>query len=253
MTDGILTYSVYSHIISLRKEGKKMLAVLIDPDKFESDEIIDIAADSGVDLFFVGGSLLTNSAISDCILRIKKRTTVPVLIFPGNIRQVSNKADGILLLSLISGRNPELLIGNHVHAAPVIRASKLEVISTGYMLVDGGRQTSVSYMSNTMPIPSDKPDIAACTAMAGEQLGLKMIYLEAGSGAVNPVSAEMIKKVRNAIDVPLIVGGGINNEKKVAVACEAGADIVVIGTAAEKSPEIISKASAIIHNSQKLA
>lgn len=245
--NNILTANIYSLILSNRERGKKMLALLIDPDKFDSDSVIAIANECDVDLFLVGGSLITKGNLDECISYIKAKSTIPILLFPGNITQVSDKADAILLLSLISGRNPDALIGNHVQAAPLLKQSKLEIISTGYMLIDGGKPTTVSYISNTLPIPSDKPDIAVCTAMAGEMLGLKMIYLEAGSGALYPVPIQMIKKVRKAIDIPLFVGGGITDEKKAADACEAGADVVVIGTAAEKNANIIKAISKQIH------
>jgi len=247
----VLTANIYSLILSNRERGKKMLALLIDPDKFDSTDIIDVANDCGVDIFLVGGSLITKGNTEECISYIKAKSTIPILLFPGSIAQVNEKADAVLLLSLISGRNADMLIGNHVQAAPVLKESKLEIIPTGYMLIDGGRQTTVSYISNTLPIPADKPEIAVCTAMAGEMLGLKMIYLEAGSGAINPVPVQMIKKVRKAIDIPLFVGGGITDEKKAAEACEAGADIIVIGTAAEKDVNVIKAISKQIHQKSK--
>jgi phosphoglycerol geranylgeranyltransferase len=249
--NNILTANIYSLILSNRERGKKMLALLIDPDKFESDDIIDAANESGVDIFLVGGSLITNGNIENCIASIKAKSAIPVLLFPGSIMQVTDKADAVLLLSLISGRNSDMLIGNHVQAAPMLKASKLEIIPTGYILIDGGKQTTVSYISNTMPIPSDKADIAVVTAMAGEMLGLKMIYLEAGSGAINPVPLQIIKKVHNAIDVPLFVGGGITDEKKAADACNAGADVIVIGTAAERNVNVLKAISTVIKKINK--
>ena len=231
--------NIYENILAKRKEGKKQLAILIDPDKFSSTEILDIAGEAGVDYFFTGGSLLTNGSLEHCIETIKERSSIPVVLFPGNAMQISKKADGILLLSLISGRNPEMLIGKHVVAAPMIKAAALEVIPTGYMLIESGKQTTVSYISNTTPIPADKDDVAICTAMAGEMLGLKMIYLEAGSGAINPVSESMIRGVKENLGVPLIVGGGINTREKAEAACRAGADIIVVGNAAEKDANVI--------------
>jgi putative glycerol-1-phosphate prenyltransferase len=149
------------------------------------------------------------------------------------------KADAILLLSLISGRNAELLIGQHVHAAPLLKKSKLEIIPTGYILIDGGKPTSVSYVSNTLPIPNNKPAIALCTALAGEQLGLQCIYLEAGSGAEIAVSSDLIATVRKEISVPLIVGGGIRTQEQAQLAWKAGADIIVVGSAVEKDPSFL--------------
>ena len=231
---------------------KKKFVVLIDPDKPSDNEIINIVEKSknaGVDFFFVGGSLLTTDSLDNCIKLIKKHSDIPVLIFPGNSLQISKWCDGFLLLSLISGRNSEMLIGRHVIAAPYLKLYGNEIIPTGYMLIDGGKQTSVSYMSNTTPIPHDKDDIAMCTALAGEMLGLKIIYLDAGSGAINPVSTEMISKVKQTIEVPLIVGGGINTPEKAAAAAKAGADIVVVGNALEKSSERLQEFADAVHNS----
>ncbi len=238
----------YEKIIKNKAKGKKLFAVLIDPDKFESTVIISIANRASVDFIMVGGSILSNGNFEKCIQAIKKHTSIPILIFPGNHLQISKNADAILLLSLISGRNPELLIGKHVIAAPLIKSSNLEVLSTGYMLIESGRQTSASYMSNTNPIPSDKTSIAACTAMAGEQLGLKLIYMDAGSGAMNTVSAEMIKKVSKNISIPLIIGGGIDSPKKAVLACKSGADIVVVGNAIEKDVTLIESIAKAIHS-----
>jgi len=224
---------VYKKILNAKKT---LLAALIDPDKFEDrviNKIIDATNNSQIDLIFVGGSLVQTS-ITATILAIKARTNVPVLIFPGSILQVSNKADGILLISLISGRNPEYLIGNHVIAANFIKQSNIEVIPTGYMIVESGNMTSVEYISNTKPIPYNKYDIAISTAIAGELLGLKLIYLEAGSGAKNKINIKMISEVKKNIGIPLIVGGGINNKSDFIEAQNAGADIVVVGTAFEK-------------------
>jgi phosphoglycerol geranylgeranyltransferase len=165
-----------------------------------------------------------------------------------NDLQISKKADGILFLSLISGRNAELLIGKHVIAAPVLKASLLEVLPTGYMLIESGKQTSASYMSNTNPIPADKDDIAMCTAMAGEMLGLKLIYMDAGSGAINAVSETMIKKVSTNINIPLIIGGGINSAEKALKACRAGADVIVVGNGIEKKVSLIKTIAKAVHS-----
>ncbi len=236
----------------LSDTSKKKFVVLIDPDKPSDEQIIDIVKKSvqaGVDFFFVGGSLLTTDSLDNCIKLIKQHCDIPVLIFPGNSLQISKWCDGFLLLSLISGRNAEMLIGRHVIAAPYLKLYGNEIIPTGYMIIDGGKQTSVSYMSNTTPIPHDKDDIAMCTALAGEMLGLKLIYMDAGSGAINPISAEMISKVKHTIEVPLIVGGGINTPEKAATAAKAGADIIVVGNALEKSTDRLSEFAEAIHNS----
>jgi phosphoglycerol geranylgeranyltransferase len=238
--------SLYATIQKNKNKGKKLFAVLIDPDKFSAD-ILRIAEASKVDLLLVGGSLLTNGNFASCIRTIKNSTKIPVLIFPGNSLQISSEADAILLLSLISGRNPDLLIGKHVIAAPMLRKSGLEIIPTGYMLIDSGRQTTALYMSATNPVPYDKDDIATCTAMAGEMLGLKMIYMDAGSGAEKTVSAAMIRAVRKELSVPLIIGGGINTPGKAIMACKAGADIVVVGNAIEKNKKIIASMADAIH------
>ena len=236
----------------LSDTSKKKFVVLIDPDKPSDEQIIDIVKKSvqaGVDFFFVGGSLLTTDSLDNCIKLIKQHCDIPVLIFPGNSLQISKWCDGFLLLSLISGRNAEMLIGRHVIAAPYLKLYGNEIIPTGYMIIDGGKQTSVSYMSNTTPIPHDKDDIAMCTALAGEMLGLKLIYMDAGSGAINPISAEMINKVKHTIEVPLIVGGGINTPEKAATAAKAGADVIVVGNALEKSTDRLSEFAEAIHNS----
>jgi len=226
---------------SLFNTKKKKLAVLIDPDKQSAEKLAFISEKSekdGADFFLVGGSLVSSS-LDSTIEVIKKNSNLPVILFPGSILQISNKADGILLLSLISGRNPDLLIGNHVIAAPILKKTSLEIISTGYMLIDGGNKTSVEYMSNTKPIPSNKADIAAATAIAGELIGNKLIYLEAGSGAKNHVNEKLISEVKKSINIPLIVGGGLSNVEDVEKVCKAGADIIVTGTAFEKNYDLI--------------
>jgi len=222
-------------------EGKKIFALLIDPDHHNDLSLtntIKLANESKVDLILVGGSILQNS-IEHTIELIKKQSSIPVILFPGNILQISDKADGIMLLSLISGRNPDLLIGNHVIAASSLKKSNLEILPTGYMLIDGGKITSVEYMSNTKPIPSDKTDIAISTAMAGEMLGLKYIYLEAGSGATKKPSTQIIKGVKKNITIPLIIGGGLKTTSDIKHAIDAGADIIVVGSAVEENPTIL--------------
>jgi len=212
---------------------KKQLAILVDPDKLTHEEIEKTAKNAQLaqaDYFFVGGSLLINDNLHQSIQVIKDNCDLPVIIFPGNNYQLSSNADAILFLSLISGRNPDMLIGMHVIAAPYIKLSGLESIATGYMLIDSGKPTSVSYMSNSLPIPADKKDIAACTAMAGEMLGLKMIYMDAGSGAEKSIPSEMIRFVKDSVDIPLMVGGGIKTPELLRAKYQAGADIAVIGT-----------------------
>jgi len=225
---------VYQKIIESRGK-EKLFALLLDPDKCSNEhlkKLLPIAIQCNVSMILVGGSLVKED-FGTFVSSIKEQSPLPVVIFPGNAMHFSIDADAILLLSLISGRNADFLIGNHVIASNAIKNSGLEVLSTGYILIDGGVQTSVQYMSNTMPIPSSKIDIAVATALAGEQLGLKLIYLEAGSGAKNPVPIEMIKAVREAVNIPLIVGGGLKTSEQVQAAWNAGADMVVVGNALE--------------------
>ena len=228
-------------LIKQKQNKEKMVALLIDPDNHDSESlenIVNIANLAGIDFLLIGGSIITKS-FNEQITIIKEKTTMPVFLFPGNLLQLCNLADGILLLSLISGRNPELLIGNHVIAAPFLKNNGMEVIPTGYILVDTGNRTSVEYMSNTSPIPSNKPDIAVATAMAGEMLGHKLIYLEGGSGAEQTINQQIISEVKKNISIPLIVGGGIRTSIQARQIFNAGADIIVIGTVAEESPDMV--------------
>jgi putative glycerol-1-phosphate prenyltransferase len=231
------------------QDGRKAFAVLLDPDKVELSSFPSMLAESmryGVDFFFVGGSLITRYASDEIIAAIRRHTNIPAILFPGNSLHIEPSADAILLLSLISGRNPELLIGQHVIAAPLLKKSNLEILPTGYMLIESGRATTVSYISNTTPIPHDKPSVAACTAMAGELLGLQIMYLDAGSGAQKPVSAEMIAAVRKSVDTPIIVGGGINTTQKAQAALEAGADVIVVGNGIEQNPDLLPEIAQIV-------
>lgn len=242
---------VYQSLLEKKKNGKKSFAVLIDPDKVSASSLIPLveaANEAKVDYLFVGGSLVITDHLDECILTIKKHSSIPVLLFPGSPSQISRHADALLYLSLISGRNPELLIGQHVISAPFIRSSGLEIISTGYIVVDGGAPTTVSYISNATPIPADKNDIAMCTAMAGEMLGKKLIYMDAGSGAKKPISEEMIQAVAEQVEIPIIVGGGIRDAEKAYMNCKAGADVIVIGNAIEKDPSLIKEMAAAIHS-----
>ena len=226
----------------LQKLGKeKMVALLIDPDNHDTESlenIVNIANLASIDFILIGGSIITKS-FNDKIKIIKDKTTLPVFLFPGNLLQLCNHADGILLLSLISGRNPELLIGNHVVAAPFLKNSGMEIIPTSYILVNTGTCTSVEYMSNTQPIPFNKPEIAAATAMAGEMLGHKLTYLEGGSGAEQTINRQLISEVKKNTSIPLIVGGGIRTSSQSRQIFQAGADIIVIGTVAEESPDMV--------------
>lgn len=233
------------------RTGKKSIAVLVDPDKVvdagQLQHLINLASENLVDFFFVGGSLVTTTNMAEVVKQIKDHVSIPVILFPGNSMQIEPGADALLFLSLISGRNPELLIGQHVIAAPIIKNTKLEVIPTGYMLINSGKTTSVAYISNTTPIPDDKYSLAACTAMAGEMLGLRAIYMDAGSGAEREISARMITTVKKSINVPLIIGGGINTRQKAFSALEAGADMIVIGNALEKEPNLLIEISEKIY------
>lgn len=242
---------IYDKLLDAKSDGEKKLAVLIDPDKLRltsMHHIVRNAVEHQVDYFFIGGSLIVNDKLDEVLSLLKKESNIPLILFPGNSMQLSYKADAILFLSLISGRNPELLIGTHVISAPYLKLSPLEVISTGYMNIDGGVSTTVSYMSNTNPIPKDKVDIAVCTALAGEMLGMKTMFLDAGSGARFPVSKEMIEAVRASVDVPIITGGGINNPEKAFENVSAGADVVVIGNAFETDPGLVAEMAAAVHS-----
>lgn len=227
-----------------KAQGHKSWAILIDPDKTDETaclQLLDAIANYSPNFFFVGSSLLlSNENLQKIVSLLKANTQIPVLLFPGSYTHLVQEADAVLFLSLISGRNPDYLIGNQVLAAPLLKKYGLEVISTGYMLIDGGKQTSVSYISNTTPIPADKPDIAVCTALAGQYLGLQVLYLEAGSGAILPVSPQMISLVSKEISVPLIVGGGIKNAEDFEKALRAGADVVVTGNILEKNPALVA-------------
>ena len=243
--------NIYEKIILDRKKNKKSFALLIDPDKQDKEQLISIiqkAKNTKVDYFFVGGSLLTHDSLDLCLNTLKNNTTIPIILFPGNAMQVNNQADGILFLSLISGRNADMLIGKQVITAPILKESSLEVLPTGYILIDSGKPTTVSYMSNTTPIPANKNTVAAATAMAGEMLGLKLIFMDGGSGAKHPISEKMIKTVKKSIDIPLIIGGGINSGEKAIANCKAGADIIVVGNAIEKNKTLIKEISEAIHN-----
>lgn len=226
----------YQNSIQKKSVNQKQLALLVDPDKYSQESLalfVELAKETLPDCIMVGGSLVAGS-VEQVVQYIKSHTNIPVVLFPGNSHQLCNEADALLLLSLLSGRNADFLIGQHVVAAKAIRDSGIESISTGYILIDGGCSTSVEYMSNTKPIPRDKVEIIVATAIAGELIGNRLVYLEAGSGAINPVSKEAIQAVRQAISLPIIVGGGIRTVEQAKDAYLAGADMIVVGNALEK-------------------
>ena len=249
-TQSLPTSRLLDALAALRLRGRKALAVLLDPDDFATGQVqrlLQLNRQYPVDFFLVGGSLVLTEHQAALIGLLKAEAPqVPVILFPSHALHVEAAADGILLLSLISGRNPDFLIGQHVVAAPRLRQSGLQLLPTGYMLVDSGRPTTASYISGTAPLPHDKPSIAAATAMAGEQLGLRLMYLDGGSGAQYPVSAAMIRAVRAAVDTPLIVGGGLNTGEKIRAALVAGADLVVVGNHIERNPDFLAEAVAAV-------
>jgi len=242
---------IHNSLVEKKRLGKKSFAVLIDPDKINDNkmqQLIDVAVAARVDYFLVGGSLVISNYLDDCIQYIKRSCNIPAILFPGSPSQISKYADALLYLSLISGRNPELLIGQHVVSAAFVRQSGLEIMSTGYMVIDGGAPTTVSYISNATPLPADKNEIAMCTAMAGEMLGMKLIYMDAGSGAKIPITESMIEKVAQCISVPLIIGGGITEPEKAYLNCKAGADVIVVGNAIEKDESLIMQMADAVHS-----
>ncbi len=245
---------ILSTLQTAHAQGRKQLAVLIDPDKTNRDRINDLTQRAGegmIDYFFWGGSLVSEPQAEYYLNLLKASTDRPIVLFPGNIYQLYSQAQAVLLLSLLSGRNADLLIGQHVLAAPRIKRMRLEPIPTGYLLIDGGTLTSAAYMSNTQPIPADKTEIARCTALAGQLLGLKTIYLDAGSGARRPVPVEMIRGVRAEIDLPLIVGGGLRDAGRAAEALEAGADLIVVGNGLETDTSWLPELHAVVKQASK--
>ena len=224
--------TVYDYMLGTKRQKGAGFFVLFDPDRIPLGNINEHArkfADCGVDAILVGTSLLIENVFADYVKRIRESVDIPVVIFPGEKSQVTGDADAILYLSLLSGRNPEFIIGEQVRSAPLIRALKLEAISTAYILIESGKTTSVEFMSNTRPIPSDKPEIALAHAMAAEIFGMKLIYLEAGSGADKPVSNEMVNKVASGVSVPIVVGGGIRTAGDVKQKVDSGASFIVVG------------------------
>jgi len=235
--------NIYHEILQAKKANKKLLAILLDPDKVDLQNIKSLISkikQAPATHIFIGGSLVLNNLIDQIISELKKEIQLPILLFPGNPSQISNEAHGILFLSLLSGRNPDFLIEHQVKAAPILKKTNLEIISTGYILIESGNKTAVASVSKTIPLPRHNAEIAVDTALAGEFLGNKLIYLEAGSGAKLPVPLETISLVAKNISIPLIVGGGITNFDGINEAFLAGADLVVIGTAFENNPNFFT-------------
>lgn len=229
--------NIYKNIVQSVETGKKLLAVLIDPDKVASQNLksfIQKVNQSIADYIFVGGSTVNADDCDVVVEAIKKHTDLPVVLFPGDVSQLTNKADALLFLSLISGRNPEYLIDKHVTSVAKLRNMQLEVIPTGYVLIKNGKETSVQRVTNTKPMTRQNVQLIVDTAMAGQLLGLKLMYLEAGSGATEPITSNIISKVKSQLNIPLIVGGGIRSRAQLQNAYKSGADLVVIGTAFEE-------------------
>lgn len=239
---------IYESILKAKSENRKLLAILLDPDKIDwnfLENLIEKIKGSPATHIFIGGSLVTSTKIDDLIVTLKANCELPIMLFPGNPSQLSNQADGILFLSLISGRNPDYLIEHQVKAAPILKKSKLEIISTGYILIGKENKTAVSKVSETEPMDVQDPEKIVNTALAGQMLGQKLIYLEAGSGAKFPVPSTIINQVSATISIPLIVGGGITSAKGIENAYNSGADLVVIGTAFENDSNFFAKQSNI--------
>lgn len=234
--------NIYNNILKSKANNEKLLAILLDPDKIDwnnLDFLIEKINQSPATHIFIGGSLVENNSIDGLIMRIRQFSAfgslgaLPIVLFPGNPSQISDKADAILFLSLISGRNPDFLIELQVKAAPILKKTKLEIISTGYILVQSGSETAVERVSKTIPLDRNNLELALATAQAGEMLGNKLIYLEAGSGAKQAVPLEMIQLISENIEIPLLVGGGITNLQGIQNTYDSGADLVIIGTAFE--------------------
>ncbi len=236
--------SIYSKILSSKLKGKKLLAVLLDPDKLEPEKIEEVTTNidpKKVDFIFIGGSTVKNGVTEIFVKKLKKYTNIPLVLFPGDFSQINKYADAILFLSLLSGRNPEYLIEQQIRSVPLLHKTDLEIISTGYILIDGGVETAVQRVSETIPISPNNLKKIVHTACAGMYLGNKLIYLEAGSGAKEPVNPKVIKSVKGEITIPLIVGGGIRTKKQLELAYKNGADLVVVGTAFEENNNILNK------------
>ncbi len=236
--------SIYKHILEKKKKNELMIAALLDPDSSDIKKIKDLInffEKSPIDYIFIGGSTTWKNDFNEFVHEVKTHSSLPVVIFPGSSNQIAKEADAILFLSLVSGRNPEFLIGEHIKAAPILKRMNIEVIPTGYLLIDGGNTTTVEFISGTKPIPQNKPDIAKGIAYASELLGMKLIYLDSGSGAKNSPNNNLIESVKNYINIPLIVGGGIRSTTEIEEKHKAGADIVVVGSALEDDPEFLKR------------
>ncbi len=236
--------NIYNDILQSKVKNEKLLAILLDPDKIDlnsAEVLIQKINQSPGTHIFIGGSLVENNILDELILKIKQKCALPIVLFPGNPSQISDKADAILFLSLISGRNPDFLIEHQVKAAPILKQTQLEIISTGYILIESGSETAVERVSKTTPLDRNNLELALATAQAGEMLGNKLIYLEAGSGAKQSVPLEMIKKISQNIGIPVIVGGGIIDLQGIQKAYDYGADLVVIGTAFENDIDFFNK------------
>ena len=236
--------NIYDNILKSKANKEQLLAILLDPDKIDlnsTEVLIQKIIQSPATHIFIGGSLVKTNILDELIIKIKQNCALPIVLFPGNPSQISNRADAILFLSLISGRNPDFLIEHQVKAAPILKQTQLEIISTGYILIESGTETAVKRVSKTMPIDRNNSDLALATAQAGEMLGNKLIYLEAGSGAKQAVPLEMIRKISQNIEIPLLVGGGIIDLQGIQKAYDSGADLVVIGTAFENDVDFFNK------------
>ncbi|OGG49540.1 MAG: geranylgeranylglyceryl/heptaprenylglyceryl phosphate synthase [Candidatus Handelsmanbacteria bacterium RIFCSPLOWO2_12_FULL_64_10] len=242
----------FDYLLSVRERRGAAYLALLDPDRLSRPDLIrraEACAANGVDALLFGTSLLLSSDFDGAVREIKRAVDLPVIIHPGDINQVAPHADALLFLSMISGRNPELLIGQQVKAAPLLRACGLEPISTGLILVESGKVTSAEYISNTKPLPRDKPDIAMAHALAAQYLGMHCVYLEGGSGAAMSVPEEIIRAVSSYITLPVIVGGGIRTPEAAAEKVQAGASLVVIGNAIEqmRNASLIRELADAIH------
>lgn len=244
--------NVYTRLTEKLKTQKGLFFVLLDPDRQSPDDLAAsalLAQEAGADALLAGSSLLVTAQFNGALRDLKTQVKIPVILFPANAYQVCPHADAILFLSLLSGRNPQYLIGEQVNGAPLVKAFGLEPIPTGYLLIESGKPTSVAYMSGTQPIPADKPDIAKAHALAAEYFGMKFVYLEAGSGAVSAVPDALIRAVRDYVSVPLIVGGGIRSPEVARQKVVAGASAVVVGHALEQrtAPKILREFADAIH------
>jgi len=242
-------------ILELLKSKQKQIAILIDPEKHNSEvKLLELVAKINLlnpSFIFVGGSTVNATDFKSCVSILKENTSIPLVIFPGSHIQIDKKADAILFLSLISGRNPDFLIGHQVQAAHKLKQLDIEIIPTAYMLIDGGKNSSVAYVSQTSPIPADQISIAVNTAIAGELMGMKAVFMDAGSGAINSVSTEMITEVSNNISVPLIIGGGLKTVNEIENVLNAGASVAVIGNKIEENVDFLLDLMNLTHLKNK--